>query len=149
MDRRQWSKAAWALALLFGSFPVVGRMVLGNWEFGGSAEIACLLLLAGAYFHLRSRRRYAANPDPATLLDQASQLAANGRVDRAVALLTKTIRQSPKLWQAYQYRGELHLRAGDAVLATHDFAEAIRLAPNEPHLYLLREQAHALLGDGR
>jgi cytochrome c-type biogenesis protein CcmH/NrfG len=148
MDRRQWSRIAWALALLFGSLPVVGRFVLGDWEFVGAGEIACLLLLAGAYFHLRSRR-YAAKPDPATLLDQANQLAANGRTGRAIALLTKTIRQSPKLWQAYQYRGELHLRAGNAALAAQDFAEAIRLAPNEPHLYLLREQAYTLLGDGR
>jgi cytochrome c-type biogenesis protein CcmH/NrfG len=148
MDRRQWSRAAWTLALLFGSFPVVGRLVLGDWEFAGSAEIACLLLLAGTYFHLRSRR-YAANPDPATMLDQANQLAASGRIDRAIALLTKTIRQSPKFWQAYQYRGELYLRAGNAALATQDFAEAIRLAPGEPHLYLLREQAYSLLGDSR
>ena len=77
MDARQWSRAAWALALLFGSFPVVGRLVLGDWEFGGSAEIACLLLLAGIYFHLRSRRRYSACPDPATLLDQANRFAAS------------------------------------------------------------------------
>jgi len=149
MDRRQWSKAAWALALLFGSFPVVGRMVLGNWEFGGSAEIACLLFAGRRLFPFaqppairrESRSGNAARP---------GQPARRQRPrDRAVALLTKTIRQSPKLWQAYQYRGELHLRLGNAALAAHDFSEAIRLAPNEPHLYLLREQAHALLGDDR
>jgi tetratricopeptide (TPR) repeat protein len=144
MDARQWSRAAGALALLFGSFPIVGRLVLGTWEFGGSAEIACLLLVAGVYLHLRSRRKYAANPDPATLLDQASELAANGRADRAVVLLTKTIRQSPRLWQAYQYRGELRLRLGEFVLAAQDFSAAIRLAPDEPHLYRLREQATSL-----
>lgn len=143
MDARQWSRAAWALALLFGSLPIVGRFVLGDWEFAGAAEISCLLLLAGAYFHFRSRR-YAAKPDPATLLDQANQLAANGRIDRAVRLLTKTIRQSPKLWQAYQYRGELHLRLGDFALAAQDFSDAIRLAPDEPHLHLLLEQAASL-----
>jgi Tfp pilus assembly protein PilF len=43
----------------------------------------------------------------------------------------------------------LYLRAGNAALATQDFAEAIRLAPGEPHLYLLREQAYSLLGDSR
>src|SRR5580698_2334859 len=102
MDARQWSRAAWGLALLFGSLPVAGRLVLGTWEFTGAAEIACLLAMLGGYFHFRSRR-YSARPDPATLLDQANQLAANGRVDRAVALLTKTIGQNPKLWQAYQY----------------------------------------------
>ena len=122
----------------------MGRIVLGTWEFIGAAEIACLLLMAGSYFHVRSRR-YVTKPDPATLLDQSNRLAANGRLDRAVALLTKTIRQSPKLWQAYQYRGELRLRLGEFALAEQDFAEAIRLAPNEPHLYLLREQADTLL----
>lgn len=137
----------WALALVFGSFPVVGRFVLGDWEFSGAAEIACLLLVIGAYLHLRSRRRYAAKPDPAALLDQAGQLVAAGRFDKAVALLTKTIRQSPKLWQAYQYRGELRLRLGDAGLAAQDFSEAIRLAPDEPHLHLLRAHADDLASD--
>jgi cytochrome c-type biogenesis protein CcmH/NrfG len=140
MDARQWSRAAWALALLFGSLPVVGRLVLGNWEFVSAGEIACLLLLIGAYFHVRSRR-YFTKPDPATLLDHAHRLAASGRADRALALLTKTIRQSPKLWQAYQYRGELRLRLGEFSLAAEDFAEAIRLAPDEPHLHVLLEEA--------
>lgn len=145
MGARQWSRIAWALALLFGSLPVAGRLVLGTWEFVEAAEISCLLLLLGTWMHLRSRRQYAM-PDPATLLEQASHFAATGREDRAIGLLTKTIRQSPKLWQAYQYRGELHLRLEDAALAARDFTQAIRLAPNEAHLYLLLEQAHRLLG---
>ncbi len=143
MDARQWSRAAWALALLFGSLPVMGRLVLGDWEFWSAAEISCLLLLAGAYFHFRSRR-YATTPDPATLLDQANRFASSGRIDRAVRLLTKTIRQSPKLWQAYQYRGELRLRLGEFALAAQDFSDAIRLAPDEPHLHVLLDQAAAL-----
>src|ERR1700689_5297012 len=109
MDARRWSRAAWALALVFGSLPIVGRLVEGDWEFVTAAEIAFVLVIAGAYFHVRSRR-HITKPDPATLLDQANQFAASGRTDRAVMLLTKTIRQSPKLWQAYQYRGELRLR---------------------------------------
>jgi cytochrome c-type biogenesis protein CcmH/NrfG len=140
MDARQWSRAAWALALLFGSLPLVGRLVLGSWEFISAGEIACLLLLTGIYFHLRSRR-YATKPDPATLLDQANRLAAGGRPDRALAVLTRTIRQSPKLWQAYQYRGELRLRLGDRAHAAEDFSNAIRLAPDEPHLQVLLEEA--------
>jgi tetratricopeptide (TPR) repeat protein len=140
MDARQWSRAAWALALLFGSLPLVGRLVLGSWEFVSAGEIASLLLLAGAYFHVRSRR-FATRPDPATLLEHANRLAAGGRSDRALAVLTKTIGQSPKLWQAYQYRGELRLRLGDRLLAAEDFSDAIRLAPEEPHLHLLLEEA--------
>jgi len=143
MDARQWSRAAWALALLFGSLPLVGRLVMGDWEFVSAAEVSCLLLMAGAYFHVRSRR-HLTKPDPATLLDQASQFAANGRADKALAMLTKTIRQSPKLWQAYQYRGELRLRLGQVELAAQDFSDAIRLAPDEPHLRGLLEQAASL-----
>ena len=33
--------------------------------------------------------------------------------------------------------------------ALQDLNEAIRLAPEEPHLYILREQAHGLLGQDR
>lgn len=99
-------------------------------------------------FSLVSRWRSPTVPDPATMLAQASQLASSGRIDRAITLLTKTIRLSPQLWQAFQYRGELHVRHGNAVaLAVQDFSEAIRLAPREPHLYLLRGHAYSLLGD--
>jgi tetratricopeptide (TPR) repeat protein len=145
---RQWSKQAWAVALVLGSLPFAGRLVLGIWGFGGAAELACLFLIVGAYFHFVSGGGPVTMPDPAAMLDQANQLAAEGRIDRAIALLTKTIRQSPKLWQAFQYRGELYLGLGAAAaLAVRDFSEAIRLAPNEPHLYVLRGQAYGLLGD--
>ena len=146
MDARRWSRAAWALALVFGSLPIVGRLVEGDWEFVSAAEIACVLLIAGAYFHVRSRL-HITKPDPATLLDQANQLAANGRTDRAVMLLTKTIRQSPKLWQAYQYRGELRLRMGQVELAAQDFSDAIRIAPDEPHLRVLLARAASIERD--
>jgi len=140
MYLRQWSRAAWALALLFGSLPIVARLVFGTWEFIAAGEMACLLLMAGTYFHVRSRK-HVTKPDPATLLDQSSRLAVDGQIDKAIALLTRTIRQSPKLWQAYQYRGELRLRIGEFDLAAQDFAEAIRLAPDEPHLRVLLEVA--------
>jgi tetratricopeptide (TPR) repeat protein len=143
MDIRHLSRTAFSLALLFGSLPIVGRLVLGSWEFVGAGEIAVLLLMAGAYFHVRSRR-HITKADPATLLDQANRLAASGRIDRAVGLLTKTIRHSPRLWQAYQYRGEMRLRLGDFDLAAQDFSDAVELAPDEPHLQLLLEQALSL-----
>ncbi|HUA57826.1 MAG TPA: tetratricopeptide repeat protein [Verrucomicrobiae bacterium] len=146
MDLRQWSRAAGALALLFASFPLVGRLVLGRWEFAGAGELACLLLLAGAYLHFRSRR-YATRADPATLLARARDFAAGGRTDRALSLLTRTIRQNPRLWQAYQYRGELRLRLGAFELAAQDFAEAIRLAPEEPYLQVLLQRATAAPSD--
>jgi Flp pilus assembly protein TadD len=145
---RQWSRTAWAMALIFGSLPLASRLFLGVWGFDGAAEIACLLLMAAAYLHLAGRRKAPAMPDPAAMLDQAGQLASTGRSDRAIAVLTKAIRQSPQFWQAFQYRGELYLQQGDALpRALDDFSTAIKLAPEEPHLYVLRGHAYRLLGD--
>jgi tetratricopeptide (TPR) repeat protein len=144
---RQWSRTAFAMAAVFGSLPVASRIFLGGWGFDGAAEIGCLCLIAGAYFHIVSRR-FPAVPDPATILERAGERAASGQSDRAIALLTEGIRLSPELWQAYQYRGELYLQQGGQTdAALQDFSEAIRLAPREQHLYLLRGRAYSLLGD--
>lgn len=121
---------------------------MGTWGFDGAFEVACLCLILGTYFHLVSRRRPPAIPDAATLLDRAIRLALEGRTDRAILLLTEAIRLSPRLWQAFEYRGGLYLLEPETVdAALDDFTEAIRLAPDEPHLYVLRGQAHRLLGD--
>lgn len=135
------------MAVVFGSLPLASRIFLGGWGFDGAAEIGGLCLLVGAYFHLVSRR-FAAVPDPATILERAGQRASEGRGDQAIALLTEGIRLSPQLWQAFQYRGELYLRQGGQMeAALRDFSEAIRLGPREPHLYLLRAHVYGLLGD--
>ena len=122
------------------------KLFLGVWGFDGAAEIACLFVTLGAYFHIMGRRRTHAIPDPASMLNQAIQLAVSGEIETAIALLTETIRLSPQLWQAFQYRGELYLRQQSFDAALQDLNEAIRLAPEEPHLYILRGQAHNLLG---
>jgi tetratricopeptide (TPR) repeat protein len=135
------------MAIVFGSLPLASRIFLGGWGFDGAAEIGCLCLVMGAYFHLVSRR-FPSVPDPATILERAGQHASMGRGDEAIALLTEGIRLSPQLWQAYQYRGELYLRQGNQdAAALRDFSEAIRLAPQEPHLYALRGRVYSLLGD--
>jgi tetratricopeptide (TPR) repeat protein len=146
---RQWSRMAWALAILFASMPAASRIFLGVWGFDGAAEIACLCLILGTYFHIVGRRRGPPIPDPATMLDQAIQLASSGQIDPAIALLTETIRLSPQLWQAFQYRGELYLRQQSFDAALQDLNEAIRLAPEEPHLYILRGQAQNPQGEGQ
>src|ERR1035438_9695579 len=123
---RQWSRTAFAMAVVFGSLPLASQIFLGGWGFDGAAEIGCLCLIAGVYFHIVSRR-FPAVPDPATILERAGQRAASGRPDRAIALLTEGIRLSPELWQAYQYRGELYLQQGGQIdAARRDFSEAIR-----------------------
>ena len=59
----------------------------------------------------------------------------------------KCFKLSPRLWQARQYRGQMRLAEPDAVeSALKDFTEAIRLAPDEPHLYILRSHVFSLLG---
>jgi len=136
------------MALLLATLPVASRLFLGGWGFDGAAGMACLCMFIGAYFQLVSRRKCPPVPDPAAMLDQAIHLASECRTDQAIALLTEAIRLSPRLWQAFQYRGELYLSRGDSVpAALRDFDEAIRLAPDEPHLYGLRGRAHSLLND--
>jgi len=147
MSPARWSRTAFAIALVFGSLPVASRIFLGDWEFQGAGGIACLCAGAAIYFKIVDRRTFRGLPDPAAMLDQANQLAAAGRSDRALARLTEAIRLSPKFWQAFQYRGELHLLHGRAQLALEDFDQAIGLAPGEPHLFALRAQAHLVLGD--
>lgn len=142
---RQWSHAAWAMAALFGSLPLVGKMASGVWGFDGAWELCFLSLAAGTYLHFLGRRSSALRDD-AAVLERALELASGGRTDDAIALLTKVIRRSPRLWQAYQYRGQLYLvrrESWEAALA--DFTAALELAPEEAHLRQLREEAENLL----
>lgn len=144
---RQWSRAAWALAALFASLPLAGRILMGSWGFQGSGELAGLCLVAGTYLHFAARR-HRVLPDDAATLERALQLAAAGETSEALRLLTETIRLTPSLWQAYQFRGQVYLQSRDCWdRAMEDFNQAIRRAPKEAHLYVLRAQLHSLLGD--
>jgi tetratricopeptide (TPR) repeat protein len=136
----QWSRAAFALGALFASLPIASRIFLGVWGFDAAADVAGLCVMAGVYCYFLSRR-YRALPDPARMLDRAMELARAGRIDEAIKGLSEAICVNPRLWQAFQYRGELYLLQRDAERALADFNEAIRLAPDEPHLYTLRDHA--------
>jgi tetratricopeptide (TPR) repeat protein len=136
------------MALLLASLPVTGRLVLGVWAFDGALALAVLCFVVGAYIHFANRARFATLRDPAAMLGRALELGQAGRVDQAIRVLTKAIHDSPKLWQAFQYRGELYLsKPGFIHAALQDFDEAIRLAPDEPHLLVLRARAQALVRD--
>src|ERR1035437_6867318 len=106
---RQWSRTAFAMAVVFGSLPLASRIFLGGWGFDGAAEIGCLCLIVGVYFHIVSRR-FPGVPDPATILERAGQRASAGRGDQALGLLTEGVRLSPQLWQVSTYRGEVYRR---------------------------------------
>ena len=134
------------MAVLFGAMAAGSRVLLGAWPFDGAPELSIVCLVFAGYFHLTSRRRHAAVPDPAVLLDQAFGLASSGQIDEAIALLTGAVQLSPQLWQAFQYRGELYLLRQNPAAAAQDFSEAIRLAPQERHLYALRERANGATG---
>jgi tetratricopeptide (TPR) repeat protein len=145
---RQWRRTAWAMAALFASLPIACKIFVGTWGFDEAFEVAGLCAILGTYFHILSRRSLPAVPDDATVLDRGMRLAHEGKPEAAIKLFTNAIRLSPRLWQAFQYRGELHLLDPDATqLALQDFNEAIRIAPGEPHLYVLRAQTHRLMGD--
>ena len=144
---RQWCRAALALAFLFASLPLAGKLFLGSWGFDGAPGIACLCLVAAAYLYFAGRERRPPIPDSAAILDEAIRLAALGETGRGLALLDEALRLSPRLWQARQYRGEMRFGEPDAAeSALQDFTEAIRLAPDEPHLYVLRSHVFTLLG---
>ena len=145
---RHWSRTAFAMAILFAAMAVGSRLLTGTWPFDGALELSCVCVVFGAYFYIAGRRRIVAIPDPAVLLDQAFQLASSGEIDKAIALLSKAIRQNSQLWQALQYRGELYLLQQNSQAAANDFSQAIRLAPQEQHLYTLREKATGLGGAG-
>jgi tetratricopeptide (TPR) repeat protein len=126
---------------------LAGKLFLGGWGFDGASGIACLCLVAAAYLYFTGRDSRPSIPDSAALLDEALQSAASGETARAFALLNEALRLSPRLWQARQYRGQLRLGEPNAAeSALQDFTEAIRLAPGEPHLYILRSHVLTLLG---
>lgn len=143
----QWSRAAWGLAALTASLPVAGRLFLGSWGFAGAGEVSFLFLALGTYLYIHGRRRARTVRDDASSLERALQLASAGQADEAVGLLSRLIRQRPRLWQALQYRGQIHLHNGSIEDAVHDLSKAIELAPQEAHLYALRSQARVLAGD--
>ena len=145
---RQWSRAALTLGMLFASLPLMGKLFLGSWRFDGALAAACLCLIAAAYLYFLGRESRPSIPDSAAILDQALRSAASGATARGIALLDEALRLDPGLWQAWEYRGQIHLLESNATQsALQDFTEAIRLAPGEPHLYILRSHVFALLGN--
>jgi tetratricopeptide (TPR) repeat protein len=137
---RQWSRTAFALAALFASFPIAGRLLLGEWAFDGATGIACLWLAAGAYLHIRATRVHTL-ADPAALVDDAMQLARLGDIRRAFRVLDRAIAENPRFWQALQCRAEVRLHLGDTGAAVVDLDRAIGIAPEEAHLRELRAYA--------
>jgi tetratricopeptide (TPR) repeat protein len=127
---------------------MVSWLFLGSWGFSEAAELAVLCLLIGGYLEILGHRRWRTLRDDAMALDRAQSLAAEGRDEEAITRLTQALRISPRLWQAYQYRGQLRTRRPETwQAALADFDEAIRLAPREGHLYALRSHVFSLLGD--
>jgi serine/threonine-protein kinase len=126
--------------------PVAARIVLGVWAFQEAGAISITCFAIATYLHLRSRGRTPTTPDGAEMMDRAFRLTASGKMARAISILTKTLRLDRKLWQALQYRAQLRASQGDYVRALEDLDEAIRIAPKERHLYLLRAHVYSAMG---
>ena len=142
---RQWSRSALALAALFASLPIAGRILLGTWTFDGAAAIAGLCFIVGLYLYFVGRRGAPALPDPAAMLEEAIQLATEGKTAKAVRLLTRAHRLTPDFWQALELRGKLYLATENFDGAIADFTAAIALAPGEPQLRELLDRARSRL----
>ncbi len=93
---RQWCRAALALALIFASLPLAGKLFLGSWRFD-ALDIACLCMLAAGYLYFVERDRRPPTPDSATILNRALQLAASGATGRGLAILDEALRLDPGL----------------------------------------------------
>jgi tetratricopeptide (TPR) repeat protein len=141
---RQWSRTAAAMALLFATLPLASKLLNGSWGFDGAGELAAVCAILAVYLQIAGHK-FPWLRDDSSLLDRALRLAQSGRLDDAVAVLTRLIRRSPRLWQARQYRGEILLLKGDWEQAYRDFEEALRLAPGEDHLLALRARAESEL----
>ena len=135
-----------AIGLLFASLPVAGKIVLGVWAFQESAAIAVICFAIAAYLYMRSLGRIPTIPDSAAMLERANRLSGSGKMAKAISILTKALGLDRKLWQALQYRAELRASQGDYRGALDDVSEAIRLAPQEQHLYLLRARVYGAMG---
>ena len=134
------------IGLLFASMPVAAKILLGVWGFQEAGAISIICFAIAAYLYLLSRGRLRTIPDSAEMIDRARRLAASGKVAKSILVLTKALSLDPKLWQAFQGRGELRVSLGDYRGALDDFTEAIRLAPQERHLYLLRAEVYRAMG---
>jgi len=126
--------------------PAASRILLGVWGFHEATAASVICFAAAAYLYLMSLGRVRPLPDSAHMMERARGLAASGKPAKAISVMTETLRLDPKLWQAFQYRGELRVSQGDYEGALNDFSEAIRLAPREQHLYLLRAHVYRELG---
>jgi Flp pilus assembly protein TadD len=126
---------------------VASRLLLGVWGFPQAAGMSIISFTVAIYLYARSLGRRSRIPDGAAMLDRAQALVSSGKVSKAISVLTQTIRLDPNLWQAYEYRGRLRVREGDYWEALEDLSEAIRLAPEERHLYFLRAQVYGNLGE--
>jgi Flp pilus assembly protein TadD len=135
-----------AIGLLFASMPAASRILLGVWEFHEAMAISIICFAIAAYLYVVSRGRTLAIPDSAEMMDRARRLSASGKVATAISVLAKALCLDPKLWQAFQYRGQLRVSQGDYRGALQDFSDAIRLAPQERHLYFLRAQVYSMIG---
>ena len=141
---RQWSRTAFALAALFASFPIAGRLLLGEWTFEGATGLAGLWLAIGVYLHIRSRRMKG-DPDPRRYSTKRCNSSRRANPTAPSRCSTVRFRRSPRFWQAYQYRGEARLQFGKVSAALADIDEAIRLAPRGTAAIRLRSRAESLL----
>jgi Tfp pilus assembly protein PilF len=146
-ETRKWSRTAVAIGVLFASMPAASRVFLGVWGFHQATGLSIICFTIAIYLYARSLGWKLGLPDGAALLDRAHRLESSGRVPKAISVLTQAIRLDPNLWQAHEYRGNLHARQGEYSEALKDFTEAIRLAPHERHLYVIRARVYSNIGE--
>lgn len=76
------------------------------------------------------------SPHSRTLLDEAAQRAASGRIDEALEAYHAVLAEAPRVPEVHYNIAALELRRGDLAAAQASLAEALRLRPEWPQAQL-------------
>lgn len=107
--------------------PVISRALLAG-------ALSGLLVVAGAgCYGIRHKDGETgptgARPRPETVVAEAKALAAGGREDEALAILTRAIERNPTLTVAHMAMADIYINRGDYVDAERAYAQAATVDP--------------------
>jgi Flp pilus assembly protein TadD len=92
-------------------------------------------------------RKLAGGNDVRPLSGLTQTLAAEGQLDKAVALLQEEVKKSPDNNQIHYLYGSTAALAGKYDIATREFERLVSLNPKSPQLYIALGNAYRLKGD--
>jgi hypothetical protein len=132
-SRRRFGLAIGGLALAWITAVALVGPLLADREIKASNEAAAAGNFPSAVSHADNARSI--EPWATTPYRQLGLLAElEGNYPLALERLTEAIDREPEYWLLYYVRARVHNRTGETAAARADFAEALRLNPEEPCL---------------